>query len=260
MNKKLAFTSNPLKLSLPIWILYSIAYILLKQSKYNTLAGYQVFFGQVGLDVFLCVSTYLFYRRTIERKSKLIFILYFISFISAAIADGVYHLGMNILNIQYFYKINSFFEVPFIGFLLFQLLAWSVLFFKQDGDLQLQKKHMYIPYILVSLIIFTTFTFGITWKIDHLSLIGIYQSVDTILEVLGFVIVTICLARASDSTLRLGSVGYLAIISSDLLIRNQVISGVIPFLSIFEVSWVLGLLLMSIGFFLRKKTLFHCYL
>lgn len=219
-----------------------------------------MFFGQVGLDVCLCTITYLFYKKTTDQKSKLIFTLYFFSFISAVIADGVYHLGMNILNIQYFYKINSLFEVPFIGFLLFQLLAWSTLFFKQDGSLKLQKKHMYIPYILVSLIIFTTFTFGITWKIDHLSLIGIYQSIDTILEVLGFVIVTICLARASDSTLRLASIGYLAIISSDLLIRNQVISGVIPFLSIFEVSWVLGLMLMSIGFFLRKKALFHCYL
>lgn len=253
-------TNNLLKLFIPVWMLYSIVYISLKFFKLTTLAGYQILFGQVGLDVFLCTIAFLFYRKAIECKSKLIFLLYFLSFVSAAVADGVYHLGMNILNIQYFYKINSLFEIPFIGFLLFQLLAWGVLFFKQDEYLKPHKKNIYIPYILVSIIIFTAFTFGITWKIDHLSLIGIYQLIDTILEIFGFVIVTICLTRANSSILKLASIGYLIIISSDLLIRNQVISGFIPFLSIFEVFWVLGLLLMSIGFFLRKTTHFHCYL
>jgi len=114
-------------------------------------------------------------------------------------------------------------------------------------------KSTYTPYAIVSILMFTMFMFGIPWKIEHFSALGIFQAIDTTLEVIGFSLATICLARAKSQLIRFSAIGYLLIVSSDFVIRYHVVSGLIPYLSPLEATWVLGILLICLGLFLIRN-------
>ncbi|MBA2657826.1 MAG: HAMP domain-containing histidine kinase [Tatlockia sp.] len=101
---------------------------------------------------------------------------------------------------------------------------------------------------------FAMFMFGLKWQIQYFSVNGIFQSIDTVLEVIGFSMATICLSRAQTFLMKCSSIGYLLIIASDFIIRYHVISGLLPYLSSLESTWILGLLLMSLGFYSVKNS------
>lgn len=247
-------SGNPIKLTMLgfIWFFYSCVYLLLVNVHSNTFGGYFAFISQVGMDVIISILAFKLYQTINNHNLKLIYLLFFISAISAAAADGIYHVAMNIVDVSYFHKANSFFEVPFIFFLFFQVIAWTKVFFT-DYEVSSKKKLSYLPYLSVSIFIFFTFVYVIPWKIHYLSKLGIYQLIDTFLEVIGFALSAICLSRSKNNPVRYLAIGYLFIVSSDLLIRYGVITGEIPFLSVFEVSWSFGLLVMAFGFYSLKN-------
>lgn len=245
-TRKLWITSS-------LWISYTILYYFLKINQLNTFVGYFAFLGQVGLDIALTVITYKLFRKSADLKTEKIYLMFLTSFVSAGFADGIYNFGMNVVNVEHFYNINSFFEIPFIVFLLLQLMAWWLILNNFHEKVGRKNIWLYFPYILASSTLFVIFIFGIHWEIERLSLMGVYQIIDTIIEVITFSVVTICLTRAKNTALVLASMGYLIIISSDLLIRNEVVSGVVPNLNPFETTWVLGLLMLMIGFISGEK-------
>ena len=113
-----------------------------------------------------------------------------------------------------------------------QLAGWaSILLLHQNAE-DKNKTFTYLPYAILSIIMFGIFIFCIPWKIDHFSSIGIFQTIDTALEVAGFALATICLARANTRLIRLMGIGYLMIVSSDFIIRYYVVSGLIPYLAL----------------------------
>lgn len=247
-------SGNSIKLAMIgfTWFFYSCVYLLLVNVHSNTFAGYFAFISQVGMDVIISILAFNLYQTINKNDLKSIYLLFFISSISAVAADGIYHVAMNILDVSYFHKANSFFEVPFIFFLFFQVIAWTKVFFI-DYKVSSKKRFSYLPYLSVSIFIFFTFVYVIPWKIHYLSKLGIYQLIDTFLEVIGFALSAICLSRSKNNPVRYLAIGYLFIVSSDLLIRYDVITGEIPFLSVFEVSWSFGLLVMAFGFYSLKN-------
>ncbi len=234
------------------WFFCSCVYLTLANTNLRNFAGYVVLVGQVGMDIIISVLSFKLYQTTNKHSHKSIYLMFVLSAIAAIVADSVYHVAMNILGVDYFNKANSLFEIPFIFFLLFQVAAWLRVFFI-DYEAKNTKKSHYLPYLTVSTFIFFTFVYVIPWKIHYFSRLGIYQLLDTFLEVTGFALATVCLARSKNNPVRFLSFGYLFIVSSDLLIRYEVISGVIPFLSTFESTWILGQLLMIMGFFYLQR-------
>lgn len=234
------------------WVLCSCVYLVLVNTTLRLLAGYVVLVGQVGMDIIISMLSFKLYQTASKHSLQSIYLMFFLSAIAAITADGVYHIAMNILAVEYFNKVNSFFEIPFIFFLLFQVAAWLKVFFI-DYETKNSKKSHYLPYLTLSIFIFFTFVYIIPWKIHYLSRLGIYQLIDTLLEVMGFALSALCLGRSKNNPIRFLSIGYLFIISSDLLIRYVVISGEIPFLNTFESTWIFGQLLMSIGFFYLQR-------
>lgn len=239
-------------LILLIWVCYNWVYLTLIKISMTTVAGYLALLEQVGLDLIISIFTIKLFKKTSQKDLKSIYLLFSFSAMAAAVSDSIYHISMNILDAAYFNKMSSFFELPFIFFLTFQMVAWSKLFFN-DSQTAKKKTYHYLPYLTVATVIFFTFVCIAPWKINYLSKLGIYQIIDTFLEVTGFAFSTICLARSKNKPIQFVSIGYLFIISSDLFIRYDVISGAIPFLNPFESTWTFGLLLMALGFFYIKS-------
>lgn len=237
-----------------IWLVYACTYTVLKNDPNTvTLAGYFPLVGEAGLDVVAAILVFRLWKMAEEQHMKNVFLIFFMAFIAAIAADSVYNVVLNLFQFQYINPIVvSLFDVPFGLFLLLQLIAWGWIIFLNKEEETKSDKSSHIPYVIVSILMFIMFMFGVRWKIEHFSLLGIFQVLDTTLEVMGFALATICLARAKTQIIRYSTIGYLLIVSSDFIIRYHVVTGLIPYLSSLEATWVLGLLLICLGFFLNQ--------
>lgn len=236
------------------WIIYSCIYSLLKSNPSTILlSGYLPLIGEAGLDIVVAgLTVRLWYKAKCLNNRKLFFI-FFLAFVAAVFADGVYNIALNLYEFQYANPlVILMFELPFSLFLLFQSVAWTyILFINKESAFRINKS-VYVPYLVVSVLMFAMFMFGVKWQIQYFSVKGVFQSIDTIFAVIGFSMATICLARAQTFLIRISSIGFLLIVSSDFIIRYHVVTGLVPYLSSFESTWVLGLILLTLGFYLVK--------
>jgi signal transduction histidine kinase len=240
-----------LMIAMSLWALYAFLYIKFKDDSHPIVSGIFSLVGESGLDFVLCILSYSAWNRA-SLEIKKFFMFMFFAFLSAFISDLIYNYLLNIKNV----KLNSFmdalFDVPFALSLLFYTIAWGSLFFNA-GSGAIKEAKNYIPYVLASIVIFFTFVFGINWKIEYFSLIGWCQIIDTFLEALGFLFASFCFVRAKKIWVKYISVGYLLVIGADFVIRYGVIENNIVLDNPLETMWVLGLILMTLGFFFINK-------
>lgn len=244
---------NPSKIVniLILWCIYTALYgAISNYGEFKSLAGYMSLFAEVGLD-FTCLTLAFFITRKAKLIEKTIFRLVAISFVFAIFSDASYNLILNILGIRNFsLKLESSFDLPFTAFLLLQSIAWSLVFKIIYNE---SKQHLKIlialPFFLSGAVILLTFLFLPTWQVNPLSVEGIYNISDTLLEVISFGFVVICLFSARDKNITLLASGYLIIIASDFIIRFAEVEKVLFPGSALETTWILGLMLFASGLY-----------
>ena len=229
------------------WLIFASTYIIIGQTgdKINYSTGILSFIGQVTLDAIAFIFSFLLYKRSTCLSTKKLFALFAISFSCAILADSSYNIIFNILHIpQTSGLYNSIWEVPFLGFLIFQGLAWYnfILFFNRPKISQ-GSVVACVTLSTLSMIIIYVFFFQIHWQVADYPIISFYHVADTIIEVVSIIAVFICLMISRNSSLSIMAIGYLTIIASDLIIRYDVIIQKMNYGSYFETTWILGLLL-----------------
>lgn len=228
--------------------MYTLIYVFIRQtSTLSPLAGYFPLIGEAGLDILAAYFCLLGWRTTNYNMFST-YLPMALSFLMAALADGIYNIGLNLYgntynNLSY----TLCFEIPFLIFLVLQLVVWIKVFIENTRQYVERKSMLILPFILLAGLLSSLFMFGVNWKIGYFSQTGKIQLIDTIVEVLGFAFSSITLARCKTKHICFLSLGFLLIISSDLIIRYNVVSGITPYLSIFECTWVLGLALICLG-------------
>lgn len=250
----------PLSFLVGTWVVYAIAYALLKQYKTAEIyAGFLALIVTVGLDLVITLLTFYLWKKVIERE-KIIFALYSASFLLAAITDINYNLIVNILGItNYSGILASLFDIPFIGFLISQFLIWFFIFLKTKP---IQNKHnffaSYLSIFIIILIVFTIFFLAnLTWKVPVFSLLGLYRLLQAVFQVTGFLFALLCLAIAIDKQIRFLSIGYLIIISCSFFAQlSHLTQSMLP-ASMVEVIWSLGLLSIIFGLINMKRNSFY---
>ncbi len=236
------------------WLFFLCGYASLKYSVgRESLAALLPLIGEVGLDfVAVVLSFNLWFNAAAENKK--IYLAFLVSFVAATFADGIYNLVLNLYQFQYENSIvASLFEVPFAIFLFFQAMAWKSISAINSTPVSDRRKSLYIPFVLSAILLFTMFVFILSWRIERFSVIGLFQCIDTLLESVGFALASMCLARARTAFIRYAATGYLLVVTSDIIIRYYVVSGAIPYLSLMESTWVLGLVLMCAGLIFAKS-------
>lgn len=239
------------------WLLCLFFYFTLKNHPaLNYYAAYFPLIGKAGLDILSVLLALKLKHQFKEKAHQRFFLILSISFIAALFSDFIYNFFLNLFDFNYKNTlIILLFEIPFALFLLLQLVAMIYIFSFSRSDIK--RKATYTPNIILSLLMFIIFMFGTPWKISYFSPVGLFQFIDTILEVTGFSLATICLARSKNQLISFITTGYLIIVSSDFIIRHHVVSGIIPYQSPFEATWILGLSIICLGFYLsltEKKT------
>jgi len=235
------------------WVTYAVFYVYLRQQPETIIfSGYLALVGEAGLDLVAASLAFWIWKKA-DQGVKPIYLILCISFILACISDATYNVMLNIKQISMPSIVSvSLFDIPFIGFLLCQIIVWGMIFINAD-DTKAKKWTTYAPYIMTALLIFTIFTFGVTWRIKYFSVIGMYQMIDTVLEVIGFALAAFCLARSKLAFIKCLAAGYLVIIASDFIIRYSVVEQMVTPANFWEAAWVLGLLLVVISFFLSNQ-------
>ena len=239
-----------------IWLIYTVCYIALKQnSTTNLYPGLVAFIGEVGLDCLAAILTLQLWTKSSLTLLKKVYLFFCISFFLAAITDCNYNLTANILGITHISNIvDSIFDIPFLGILIFQILAWAIIFLKSKPSLsKITILTVYLPITLIAIIIFTAFFYDLTWGIRAFSLIGLYIIIETVLQWVSFVFVSLYLATTNNKQFHLVAIGYLIITTSDLIVHLNVLAKTLKPDSILETTWVLGLLFIALGFYKMLK-------
>jgi len=153
----------------------------------------------------------------------------------------------------------SLFEVPFTGFIILQCLIWSIIFLRLRLKITRNNQSFfitYLPVLLIILFIFVTFFLSnLAWNIPLFSFIGLCRLWEVIFQVIGFTFALLCLAIAVNEQIRLVATGFLVTIAGIFFSQlNHLTQNLSPS-SFVETLWILGLLLITLGFSNMLKNL-----
>ncbi len=229
----------PFVLLMGAWVGYSSVYIYLKQSKDTAIyAGVLIFIAIVGIEIVSVLLTFLLWKRT-AGQGKTLFGLFSISFLFLTVNSISYFVKI-VLGIIIILPI----EIPFISFLIFQLLGWIIIFLKSK-PIQNNRTFFisYLPVILVLLFIFAIFFLpDLTWGFEY----SPYYILQFTLQITNFAFALLCLAIAANKQIRFIATGFLINTACDFFTTYSVAS-LIPF-PMTEIIWLLGLTLIVFGF------------
>lgn len=240
---------NRTSIALFLWILYTIAYAVCRNAP--TLApatGYLSLLGEGGLDLICFAITCRLIFNT-RHSNQFVFIIFGISFFCALLSDVSYNVILNILNKDHFTAaIEAIFDVPFLLFLVLQAIAWcAIVILIQSKNHREMRFSSYVPLLLAGLLILITFIVLPHWRVEYGSVKGIFNIVDTLVEIIAFIFAGIALFASKDRVLGFLASGFLLVIASDFTIRfSEVENSLFPG-SPLETTWVLGLIIFALG-------------
>ncbi|MBL4648068.1 MAG: hypothetical protein JKY13_03850, partial [Gammaproteobacteria bacterium] len=237
------------------WIVASIFCLYFKQSNLPMVSALLLLIGESGLYLAIVICTFYLMVKS-AAQHKILFLLLAMAFSFAFVSAVSFNYLVNINRGACFDYAALLADAPFTIFLLIQTVFWIVLFIKSGVSSKNSFFH-YLSFSLAGAIIFVVFIFGIRWKMSYFSTIGLYQTFDTLLESIGFIFVSFCLIRSNTLWIKYLSIGYLVLISTDLLLRYDVIEKLSLFNSSLETIWALGLVivLLSLIFLIKKRRL-----
>ncbi len=242
---------NKLTIYLGAWIIYDLFYGITKYFvSLHFITGYLSLIAQVSLDLVCMILSYGIAKNT-QKLEKCFFTLFSFSFAFNLISDVGYNTIANIIGITNFSFFSELtFDVPFLIFLLLQLNAWFLIF----KLIHNRNKHvirysvlLYSPFIVSSIIVLLTFFLLPFWRVSLTSTQGLFNSLDSILQVITFAPVVVCLFAAKDKKLSLLTFGYLTIIATDFMVHITQVEKLLVTSSLLEIFWILGLLLFTVG-------------
>ena len=171
-------------------------------------------------------------------------------------SDTIFNFVVNIYGITSFSNaLNSFINIPFIVFLILQLIIWSSFFTRAIVEQKNKNTFLLsIPIVVTTLIVFVMFLRGNSIDDAQLfSLLGLYTILEIVLQLLNFIFVTLTLCVTQDKPIRFVGIGFLLIIGSASIEQLNTVMRILKPISVIETLWVLGLLFMAFGFYNRLQ-------
>jgi hypothetical protein len=231
------------------WLVYMVLYSMAR-SQQAILAGTIQFFAINGLSAIIAICFFRFWlNMRPQETSKRIFLFFALSYLFILIDGFTYHIMYNMLHIPHqqaplFWV--SLDNIAYIGYLSFQILAWtSILFavkFKTKKSIA-----VYLPIILMLSLV--TFIGVYTVKLDTIavSLKGIFDFSDKLLEIGCLIAIAFCLAAAKNKGFFYLAAGFLINTVFGIVMNFGLFSQAYAIGSIIETGWVLSRLLMIYG-------------
>jgi signal transduction histidine kinase len=237
------------------WMLYLLIYFILKNNAPGQ-AWIIIIASQVGFDLGGFYIAFKLYKNSYGTAKK-VFFWWFCAFLSGFIADAFFNITVNFFSVKY--NLPALLELlvaaPFIFFLIFQNIGWikilvPIINIKKDK----KRSYLHIPVILMGIIVLTIYISAYSSTTHISSWLLLYKIITIIIEVVSFVIISICFAASKISSIRLMATGSLIILACDMVLKINFIYHSMGPNNFADVSWAFGLMLMMSGLFIFNKS------
>lgn len=238
--------------SFSLWLIAAVFFWFLSRTNETSIyAGFLAFTSEVGLDFVAALLTLHLWRKNTGQE-KNVFALFSVSFFILMVSDVVFNVVVDVLGTTRFTNVVNFaIYVPFLGFLVLQTMIWAIIFLKAKPTKN--KKIIFVSYLPIAitvLAIFVIFLLGrLIWKMQAFSFLGLYTTLDAVLQMLSFAFAVLCLSVAANKQIRYISVGYLVIVSCAFIVQLNTLAQALEPRAFIEPMWSLGVLLMVLGFY-----------
>ncbi len=239
---------------LGLWFLFVIYYAAsLKYGLYAKEADYVAYFVQMVADVFMGTFSTLVLLKTKDRGAKIFYFLIFVSVLPGLISTEMYNVLINIINIKNINSsINQLWTLPYSFFLIIQISAWSYLLYmsgKRQEKINWLSRFSYAqPIVMILMPVLLTSIFrNIFFK--NISVVGI---ANTIMEVVGFTLMSVCLSRSRNKALTYVAAGFLFLMAFNLAHRFSYLTG--HYYKSFDMIWLVCYIIIIFGFSLALKS------
>lgn len=244
-----------------IWIVYAIAYYLLKtHSTHKEYAGFLSTAGDTSLNIIMILFNLWLWKNS-AKGAKRIFGFFTLSFAFVTIPNALYQLLFNVFAIKapYVSTANAHLIIHHVMYafcLLFEFMAWASIAAYIFPNNSKSKYKNYIGFMVITGIILLSFLGMFMWKINHaeLSASKCFEIYITSFYITNFILAMLCLAICKSKSLFYLALGYLVIVGADLIMVFGFLSQNFGMGSLFDTSWVLGLLLMLYGVLSFKRS------
>lgn len=261
MDKITFFTKNIYTWSF-VWIAIVIYYaISINYGHDQKNADYVAYLAQLLADLSVGIFSFLAYHKANDDISKKFLLLMFVSIAIGLGGNEIYNFLFNVIKIK---SINS--EINITWMLLYTLLligqisAWSYLLYKNRSRDKASSEISFtrLPFlqfsvmVALTILILTTFIMSI-FKNEIPRSVEILQTLNTALETILFVILSISLSKSKTRSLSFLATGFLLMIAFNIAQRFSYMTG--HFYKTFDVAWLGCYLFAIFGFiyFIENK-------
>lgn len=232
-----------------IWLgLFGVYLCLLHVNLHSVVANHIAYYSQEFTDIAIGISCFIAYKVAIQKDVKLFLRWVFISMIIGLYSNEMYNLIFHFIKIKTTSPLlNLIWLVPYTIFLVIQIVSWYRLIQSKETTFSLKKTwftalcFVQAPLIVLSAVLVANFL-----KTTTLSIYGVIQVANTVLEIALFFIVAIVLARSKKQWLSCLASGILLLIMFNMTHRFSYAGGY--FNKVFDVAWLVCFIFVVFGF------------
>lgn len=211
-----------------------------------------IYILQLTADICIGVFSYLSYRVKTEQESRTFFFLIFISIIPGLFTNEVYNFLSNVLNITHKTYASLYWSISYTMFLVCQVVAWSYLLLKKIKNKSDPGNRISIyPYLYSACIISLSLVFIILIKHADMGFVGYCKMANSFIEIITFILVSICLSRTKNKSLIYLEVGFLLLVGFNFAHRySDILSS---YFKVFNVVWMSCLIVIIYALYKIKS-------
>ncbi|HSW68541.1 MAG TPA: HAMP domain-containing sensor histidine kinase [Gammaproteobacteria bacterium] len=230
-----------------LWIALVISYAIstrygFKEEHWDKI----ICFFQLAIDVCLGLFGYLAYKSKTDLIIKRFYCLIFISIIPGLFANEVYNVLINIVGLKVISnKISLSWTIAYAAFLCMQITAWLYLYFKQNKKGESNKLITLFSYSQSAIIVLLSFLSIVMFRKTVLSEIGLTGAINSLLETVLFISISMSLARTKSKSLIYLEVGFLLLPGFNLAHRLSYSTG--HSFKMFDIIWLISLITIIFG-------------
>lgn len=238
------------------WVVFAAVYIALKSyAPTHNYYGWLLFIASLIIETVVVIFALRLWKQA-SRESKRIMGYLALSFCFIFISTIIYYLLFNVIRLPHANISNSLlssYNIPYLGFIFFQFLAWISIFAKSsEANI---RKTVYTPVIFIVLACLLMFFLIYAEKNTSGDNIvsGFYTVSDGIFEFGSFVAALLCFATSKNKSILYLSLSYLIVMTTDIVMNFGIFSQHFGVGGFFETFWFLALALRLYSLVLFKN-------
>ena len=228
------------------WFFFSLLFSRLMSSEYVHVADHAFSAVETGFDITIMIYSWSLYRSA-EFGMKRIFLLLFFSYVSCFFTDLNFYIIYIFLKIQTPSVLYDFLYMgPFLAYVLFQLFFWYQICSKFILN-DVNKSITFLVFFFITLMATIIFIVTPEWKVSIFSLLGLYQGVSGVLELIVFNIAAMALICSKNKGIYFLASATIILIAANFWEKYLFISQQLSTFDYSELFWFLSIILSVIG-------------